>query len=87
MLGIMSPAKTFLPPLTVPCCPRMMMQTETVFKVAFGVWAVLLLISALGMVRAPIEEKQLIERLGEEYRQYMRRTGCFFPRLGRGGDP
>ena len=43
--------------------------------------AALILIGTLSIVRAPIEEKQLIERFGEEYRTYMQRTGRFFPRL------
>jgi protein-S-isoprenylcysteine O-methyltransferase Ste14 len=43
----------------------------------------LVLIGTIGIVRAPVEERQLIERFGEEYRVYMRRTGRFFPRLRR----
>ena len=45
----------------------------------------LILICTISIVRAPIEEQQLIERFGEEYRAYMRRTGRFFPRLRRRG--
>ena len=45
--------------------------------------AMLILIGTLTIVRAPIEEEQLIERFGEDYRTYMRRTGRFFPRLTR----
>lgn len=41
----------------------------------------LILLGAIAIVRAPVEEQQLIERFGEEYRAYMRRTGRFFPRL------
>ncbi len=33
------------------------------------------------LVRLPKEEAKLIERFGDEYREYMRRTGSFFPRL------
>jgi protein-S-isoprenylcysteine O-methyltransferase Ste14 len=47
----------------------------------------LILISTISIVRAPIEERELIERFGEEYRAYMRRTGRFFPRLRRRGGP
>ena len=43
----------------------------------------LIVIGTVSIVRTPIEEKQLIERFGEEYRAYMRRTGRFFPRLRR----
>lgn len=33
-------------------------------------------------LRTPIEEAHLIEKFGDEYRQYMARTGRFLPRLG-----
>jgi protein-S-isoprenylcysteine O-methyltransferase Ste14 len=40
-------------------------------------------LSALSMLlaRLPKEEAKLIERFGDEYREYMRRTGRFSPRL------
>jgi len=34
-------------------------------------------------IRTPIEEARLIEKFGDEYRAYMRRTGRFIPRLIR----
>ncbi len=37
------------------------------------------------VVRTRIEEKKLIERFGEEYREYMTATGRFLPRLKRFG--
>ena len=40
----------------------------------------LIVIGTVSIVRTPIEEAQLVERFGEEYRAYMRRTGRFFPR-------
>ncbi|MHC4695913.1 MAG: methyltransferase [Planctomycetota bacterium] len=46
----------------------------------------LILIGTISIVRAPVEERQLIERFGEEYRAYMRRTGRFLPHLRRRGD-
>ncbi len=43
------------------------------------------LASLLGLmllvVRLPKEEEKLIERFGDEYREYMKRTGRFLPRL------
>ncbi len=39
-----------------------------------------LLVLILLAVRTRTEEEKLIERFGDEYRQYMRRTGRFFPR-------
>lgn len=38
---------------------------------------------SLLIARTRIEEEKLIERFGDEYRDYMNRTGRFFPRLGR----
>lgn len=32
--------------------------------------------------RTPKEEANLIEKFGDEYREYMKRTGRFFPKLG-----
>jgi protein-S-isoprenylcysteine O-methyltransferase Ste14 len=40
-----------------------------------------LLVLAMLLVRLPKEEAKLIERFGNEYREYMKRTGRFFPRL------
>jgi protein-S-isoprenylcysteine O-methyltransferase Ste14 len=37
---------------------------------------------ALLAIRTPKEEQMLIERFGQEYRDYIARTGRFFPRLG-----
>ena len=33
-------------------------------------------------IRTPKEEANLIEKFGDEYRDYMKRTGRFFPKLG-----
>jgi protein-S-isoprenylcysteine O-methyltransferase Ste14 len=33
------------------------------------------------LIRLPKEEEKLIERFGDEYRDYRKRTGRFFPRL------
>ncbi|QDU94113.1 methyltransferase family protein [Lignipirellula cremea] len=37
---------------------------------------------ALLAVRTPKEEQMLIEKFGDEYRQYIARTGRFLPRIG-----
>jgi protein-S-isoprenylcysteine O-methyltransferase Ste14 len=44
----------------------------------FGLGAVTLL-----AIRSRVEEAKLVERFGDEYRAYARRTGRFFPLLGR----
>jgi len=56
--------------------------------VAFGMmadnWFIALLgiLAFIGMaVRTPKEEANLIEKFGDEYRQYMHRTGRFLPKL------
>ena len=36
------------------------------------------------VIRSRVEEANLAERFGDEYRAYARRTGRFFPSLGRG---
>jgi protein-S-isoprenylcysteine O-methyltransferase Ste14 len=44
-----------------------------------------LLVFIMLLIRLPKEEEKLIERFGDEYRKYMKRTGRFVPplRLGR----
>jgi protein-S-isoprenylcysteine O-methyltransferase Ste14 len=58
------------------------------FIVSFGLMADNWFIAALGIlafilmaVRTPREEANLIEKFGDEYRQYMQRTGRFLPKL------
>jgi protein-S-isoprenylcysteine O-methyltransferase Ste14 len=37
----------------------------------------------IGMaIRTPKEEANLIEKFGDEYREYMKHTGRFLPKLG-----
>ena len=56
--------------------------------VAFGMMADNWFIAALGLLafiamaaRTPKEEANLIEKFGDEYRDYMKRTGRFLPKL------
>ena len=57
--------------------------------IAFGMMADNWFIATLGVVtfilmaiRTPTEEANLIAKFGDEYRDYMRHTGRFFPKLG-----
>lgn len=57
--------------------------------VAFGMMADNWFIAALGIftfvimaIRTPKEEANLIEKFGDEYHEYMKHTGRFFPKLG-----
>jgi len=57
--------------------------------ISFGMTADNWYIAALGIltfilmaIRTPQEEANLIEKFGDEYREYMKRTGRFFPKLG-----
>lgn len=58
------------------------------FIVSFGMMADNWFISLLGVlafigmaIRTPKEEANLIEKFGEEYREYMRKTGRFLPKV------
>jgi protein-S-isoprenylcysteine O-methyltransferase Ste14 len=58
--------------------------------ISFGLMADNWFIAMLGIlafiamaVRTPKEEANLIEKFGDEYREYMKHTGRFFPKLGR----
>lgn len=57
--------------------------------IAFGMMSDNWFIAGLGILtfilmaaRTPKEEANLIEKFGDEYREYMKRTGRFFPKLG-----
>jgi protein-S-isoprenylcysteine O-methyltransferase Ste14 len=45
-----------------------------------GLCGIAIIISVIA-IRVPIEEKLLIEQFGDEYRNYMKRTGRFLPKL------
>jgi len=57
--------------------------------ISFGMMADNWFIAALGIftfilmaIRTPKEEANLIEKFGDEYREYMKHTGAFFPKVG-----
>ena len=57
--------------------------------ISFGMMADNWFIAALGILafiamakRTPQEEANLIEKFGDEYREYMKHTGRFFPKVG-----
>jgi len=57
--------------------------------IAFGIIADTWFIAALGIltftlmaIRTPKEEALLIEKFGDEYREYMKRTGKYLPKFG-----
>ena len=57
--------------------------------IAFGMMADNWFVAALGIaafvamaIRTPKEEANLIEKFGDEYREYMKHTGRFFPKVG-----
>ena len=59
------------------------------FYISFGLMADNWFIMVMGVIsfvlmaiRTPKEETNLIEKFGNEYREYMKRTGRFFPKLG-----
>ena len=53
------------------------MMADNWFITMFGVLAFILM-----AIRTPKEEANLIEKFGDEYREYMKRTGRFLPKLG-----
>jgi protein-S-isoprenylcysteine O-methyltransferase Ste14 len=55
------------------------MMANNWFIAATGVFTFILM-----AIRTPKEEANLIEKFGDEYREYMKRTGRFFPKLGGG---
>ena len=64
----------------------------TILFISFGIMADNWFIAALGILtfiamaaRTPQEETNLIEKFGDEYREYMKRTGRFMPKLIRPG--
>jgi protein-S-isoprenylcysteine O-methyltransferase Ste14 len=46
-------------------------------------WSALVTFAIMYLVRTPREEQMMCESFGDEYQDYMRRTGRLFPRVGR----
>lgn len=59
----------------------LLMASVTVLTANWLIGLSSLLVLALLAVRTPKEEQMLIERFGDEYKEYIARTGRFFPRL------
>jgi len=53
------------------------MMTENWFIAALGILTFILM-----AIRTSKAEANLIENFGDEYREYMKTTGKFFPKLG-----
>lgn len=49
-------------------------------------WSALVTFAVMYFVRTPREERLMCEFFGQEYRDYMRRTGRLFPRISLKGD-
>jgi protein-S-isoprenylcysteine O-methyltransferase Ste14 len=60
----------------------LLMASVTVLTANWLIGVSSMAVLALLAIRTPKEERMLIERFGDEYRQYMARTGRFLPRLG-----
>ena len=59
----------------------LLMASVTVLAANWLIGAGSLLVLGLLAVRTPKEERMLIERFGQQYRDYMAKTGRFFPRF------
>lgn len=58
----------------------LLMASVTVLAANWMIGAGSLLVMGLLAVRTPKEEQMLIDRFGQQYRDYMAKTGRFFPR-------
>lgn len=62
----------------------LLMASVTVLTANWAIGLSSLVVLLLLAIRTPKEEQMLIERFGSQYREYMARTGRFFPRFSRG---
>ena len=58
-----------------------LMASVTVLAANWLIGAVSPIVMGLLAIRTPKEERMLIERFGQQYRDYMAKTGRFFPRF------
>jgi protein-S-isoprenylcysteine O-methyltransferase Ste14 len=67
-----------------PMYPTLMLFSLAAFLLSAN-WFIgappILIVALIMITRPPREEQQLVERFGDEYREYMKRTGRFLPRL------
>jgi protein-S-isoprenylcysteine O-methyltransferase Ste14 len=59
----------------------LLMGSVTLLTANWLIGACSLFVLALLAIRTPKEEKMLIDRFGQSYRDYMAKTGRFFPRI------
>lgn len=59
----------------------LLMASVTVLTANWLIGLTSLIVLVLLAVRTPKEEEMLVERFGDDYREYMRKTGRFLPRL------
>ena len=69
-----------------PMYPTLMLFSLAAFLLSAN-WFIgappILIVALIMITRPPKEEQQLIEKFGNEYREYMKHTGRFLPRLSR----
>ncbi len=53
----------------------------SLLSVNWFILVLILLTFAILLMRTPIEEEKLIERFGDEYREYMKETSRYFPKI------
>jgi len=61
----------------------LLMASVTLLTANWLIGVTSLIVLALLVVRTPQEETMLIERFGQQYRDYMAKTGRFIPRIVR----
>lgn len=59
----------------------LLMGSVTILTANWLIGLMSLIVLTMLAIRTPKEEQMLIERFGEQYRDYMARTGRFFPRI------